>query len=165
MFVQYYAHVSRRFDDVEKALLAGLHSLAGLGDGAYREGERLRAQIGIGGPLAKTVEVGVGAAVRAEDRTRLPLTWVATGVPGLFPKLEAEIVLAAVGPTLTQLTLQGSYQPPLGAVGRTVDLVLLHRLAEATVKRFVDDLAVHIEALLDAEVAPADGPHRSGRRR
>lgn len=165
MFVQYYAHVSRPFDDVERALLSGLHALSGLGDGAYREGERLRAQVGIGGPLAKKVEVDLGTAVRVEDRSRLPLTWAATGAPGLFPKLEGEIVLAAVGPALTQLTLQGTYQTPLGAVGLTLDRVLLHRLAEATVKRFVDDLAAHIEALLDAEVAPVASSHRPGRRR
>jgi hypothetical protein len=44
----------------------------------------------------------------------------------------------AVGEQRTRLAISARYRPPLGAVGRAADRVLLHRVAEATVKDFLD---------------------------
>jgi hypothetical protein len=41
----------------------------------------------------------------------------------------------------TQLTLRGRYEPPLGTLGRQIDRLLLHRVAEATVRSFMRRLA------------------------
>ncbi len=49
-----------------------------------------------------------------------------------------------MGPGLTHLAFRGSYEPPLGAVGRFMDRALLHRVAELTVKNLVDRLAAAI---------------------
>jgi hypothetical protein len=38
---------------------------------------------------------------------------------------------------LTQLTIHGRYEPPLGAVGRRLDRLLMHRIAEATIRAFL----------------------------
>jgi len=62
--------------------------------------------------------------------------------------MDAELELASLGPQLTQLSLSGRYQPPLGLVGRTIDKALLSRVAEATIKDFVDRLASAIQAAL-----------------
>jgi hypothetical protein len=59
--------------------------------------------------------------------------------------LEGELELASLGAHLTQLSLNGRYQPPLGLVGRTIDKALLSRVAEATIKDFIDRLAAAIE--------------------
>ena len=47
---------------------------------------------------------------------------------------------------MTQLSLSGRYQPPLGLIGRTIDKALFSRVAEATIKDFIDRLARAIEA-------------------
>ena len=72
--------------------------------------------------------------------TSMPLTWEPVGLEGLLPRLDADIELGALGEDRTQLAVSARYRPPLGAVGRTVDRVLLHRVAEATVKDFLDRL-------------------------
>jgi hypothetical protein len=52
--------------------------------------------------------------------------------------MEAELTVAAMADSLTQVVFQGNYQPPLGSVGRMLDRALLSRFAEASVKDFVD---------------------------
>ena len=42
--------------------------------------------------------------------------------------------------TETQLEVTGEYRPPLGAVGNVVDAAVGHRIAEASVHRFLDDV-------------------------
>ena len=74
-----------------------------------------------------------------------PISWTATGAQALFPKLTGELVLSHVGPEKTKLSLEATYQPPLGHLGRVVDRVVLGRFAESTVKNWVDQLA---EALI-----------------
>jgi len=148
VFIYYFLHLNRPFGEARGQLLKVLSGLDGMAAAAYREGEEIRARIGVGGGsplLAKTVRLEVGEPVGEEETMLLPIVWEATGRPGLFPRMEAEVVLAALGPGLTQLSLRGTYQPPLGPIGRVVDRALLHRVAEASVKGFVDRVARTIE--------------------
>ncbi|MBI4728697.1 MAG: hypothetical protein HY775_04250 [Acidobacteria bacterium] len=154
MFVYYYVHLSQPFETVERGLLDALGSLDGWAAAAYREGEAIRARIGVGGErrlIAKAIRMEAGAPRRGTVETTVPLTWEATGTPGLFPRMEADLVVAALGPDLTQISLRGSYRPPLGAIGRAVDRTLLHRLAEASVKGLLDRVAHELG--LDTAVA------------
>jgi len=48
-------------------------------------------------------------------------------------------------PGVSQLTLSGVYEPPAGAIGEALDRMALHRVAEAAVKLFVDQLAAALE--------------------
>jgi hypothetical protein len=142
MFVYYYVHVERPFGEVEPQLLRMLPGLRGWAERAYRDGEHIHARIGTrGGKIAKTVEMTVTAPARGAAETWIPIEWEATGMPGLFPKMEADIVIAAVGPTLTQIAFRGTYRAPLGKIGEALDRALLHRVAEASVKSFVDRIA------------------------
>jgi len=90
-------------------------------------------------------------------RSAVPLRWHAETGRLLFPALAADLEVSAVvlDPPLTQLTVTGSYQPPLGILGAGADRLLLHRLAEATVHRFThevaDELRRRVEALPDDE--------------
>lgn len=143
MFVYYFCTVDAPFEDVEPALVRMLPGLRGWAADAYRDGEHLRAAVGPldGARLAKDVSIDVGAPIRVSTETWIPLRWEATGASALFPTMDADIVIAAVGPRMTQVSLRGSYRVPLGPVGRVLDRMLLHRVAEASVKRFVDRIA------------------------
>ena len=151
MFIYYFVQLAHSRQQVERALLEGLDGLPTLADVAYRRGEELRARIGPGwGPAAKEVRLGVGTPWRGEAETTVPVTWEATGPSGLFPRMEADLVVGGLGTDLTQLALRGRYRQPLGSFGRAIDRALLHRVAEASVKDFVDRLAEAVEAGIDA---------------
>ena len=148
MFVYYFVHVAAPFRTVEPstiAMVGGFHDFA---EQAYRDGEEIRLRMGIGGKpplLAKVVRITAGRPLRGDHETAVPLIWEATGTPELFPRMEADLVIAALGPELTQLSLRGTYRTPLGQVGRVLDRALLHRLAEASVKTFVDRIGAALE--------------------
>jgi hypothetical protein len=111
-------------------------------------GQHLLAEVGFavdGHRVSKHVEIDVGKPVSGVGRTWIPISWRATGPTALFPVLEAELELASLGSQLTPLSLNGRYQPPLGLIGRTIDKALLSRVAEATIKDFIDRLASAIE--------------------
>lgn len=136
--MQYFGVVERPFAEVEAGLV---HMGDGLGDSAavaYRHGEDLLASIVGPGGIAKTVRLEVGEPLRAETRVSLPLSWTATGPSSLFPTMHADLSITSMGPSLTQVAFHGSYTPPLGVVGRLLDRAVLHRLAELSVKDFVD---------------------------
>jgi hypothetical protein len=137
MFVQYYGMVERPFADVEADLVELGESLAEPAYRAYRHGEGLMVKIG-GGAVAKTVFLELHAPLRGPTTTTLPLEWWATGTPALFPRMSAELTVADMGGSLTEVVFQGNYEPPLGPVGRVLDRAALSRFAEASVKHFVD---------------------------
>lgn len=144
MFISYFVHIDGPFEDVEGRLLALVERLDGLAAEAYREGEAIRAKVGVGREHqlgAKGVHIAAEHPLRGPLETRIPITWEASGTPGLFPRMEGDLLLAAVSPDLTQLALHGTYHPPLGALGRSLDRKLLHRLAELSVKGLVDRIA------------------------
>jgi len=80
--------------------------------------------------------------------TRLLLEWEAATVPGLFPLMKGELSLYPLTSTETQLDFSGSYEPPFGAVGRTMNAIVGHRIAEVSVHRFVSDVAGYLRQAL-----------------
>ncbi|MDF2742413.1 MAG: hypothetical protein K0S88_3783 [Actinomycetia bacterium] len=87
---------------------------------------------------ALLVSPALGEPVRFPSMTSVPLTWEPVGLEGLLPRLDANIELGPLGEDRTQLAISARYQPPLGVVGHAIDRVLLHRVAEATLKDFLD---------------------------
>jgi hypothetical protein len=149
VFVYYYIQIGRPVDSVEQRFRSFLSSFNTWAEDAYRDGEELTASISVGsGPaaVAKTVRMRVGDPVTADSETTVPVVWEATGVTSLFPKMEGNLILAAIGPDFTQLSFRGDYEPPLGALGRALDRVLMHRLAESSVKGFVDRIGLALES-------------------
>ena len=141
VFVYYYIQVARPAEEVGPRIRSFFSRFDAWAESAYRDGEDLRASISLGsGPtgVAKTVRMRVGEPVVEDGQTTVPIVWEATGPTALFPKMEGSLIVAAVGPDLTQLAFRGSYDPPLGAIGRALDKVLMHRVAESSVKGFVD---------------------------
>ncbi len=144
MFVYYYTYVARPFDEIGQVLadcprrLLGARTCAGgPGDG----GVRLSLGTNAAFRLRKDVVINLGEPDRSDRRAILPLTVVAAGAPALFPRLEAELEFAPVDVGSTQLTLRGSYRPPLGPVGERLDEALLHRVTEAAIKELLDQVA------------------------
>ncbi len=161
MFVRYFAELPFPIALVEEALLRSPGDwVPGLLRQAEDLGENLRAEIGFGPEgirVARQVVIELGEAVRFPSRTILPLSWKAAENEGLYPKMDADIEVAALGKDLTQLSLSARYAPPLGALGRMIDKTLLHRVAEATVKDFIDGARDKLIALLNESVGSATG--------
>ena len=82
----------------------------------------------------------------------VPLQWTSSGATGLFPSLDADLEVAPLGPGRTQLAMSARYDPPFGPVGRAVDRAVLSRVAEATLKDFLERVA---ETILEKWDAPS----------
>ena len=79
---------------------------------------------------------------------RLLLEWEAATMPGLFPLMKGELSVYPLTSTETQLDFSGVYEPPFGAVGKTVNAIVGHRIAEVSVHRFVGDVAGYLRQAL-----------------
>ncbi|HEX9537282.1 MAG TPA: hypothetical protein VGA04_03810 [Streptosporangiaceae bacterium] len=64
----------------------------------------------------------------------------------LFPVLDADISLTPAGSQATRLALVGAYRPPLDGLGATLDKVILHRVAAATIRTLLDRVASALTA-------------------
>jgi hypothetical protein len=149
MFIRYYLELPLPPARVEEALLGSPEWLSELAGEAQRRGDVLLAEVGVGplGPrLGRRVAVQVGKAVAFPSMTSLPMTWEPLGMDGLFPRLDADLEVGPLGEGRTHLAISARYRPPLGVVGQAIDRVLLHRVAEATVKDFLDRVGQAITA-------------------
>ena len=147
MFIHYQTEVPLSLPAVERGLESVGTQLGTLADVAYREGEELRSRVGPGaGNLAKEVRLEIGAPEIHRTGLIYPLTWSAVGAEMLFPRLNADLVVSHIGSDRTRIILDGTYQPPLGSLGKVVDRILLRRVAESTVKSWVDRLADSLAA-------------------
>ncbi len=150
LFVHSSAQIDRPFEVVEDLFLASPSVwFPSVVESAYEEGELVfRAKVGVGrSPIfGKMVSVIVGDPLTRPGRTVLPLRVEAVGASGLFPQLDADLEIVELGSNSTKLTLKGSYRPPLGAAGVLLDRALLHRVAEAVVKRLVEGVGEMLDA-------------------
>jgi hypothetical protein len=87
--------------------------------------------------------------VDATPTTRLLLEWEAATAPRLFPLMKGELSVYPLTSTETQLDFSGFYEPPFGAVGKTLNSIIGHRIAEVSVHRFVGDVAGYLRQALD----------------
>lgn len=134
-------------------------SLLSASKDAYGEGISGLARVGPLGSapgLSRLVEVHVRDLATSDHSAGLALRWEATGPGGqLFPALDADLVLRSAGGQATSLTLVGAYRPPLGALGAGLDRAILHRVAAATIRSFLNWVA-------DAIVRPAGAAAPAG---
>lgn len=76
--------------------------------------------------------------------TRLLLEWKAATMPGLFPFMNAELFVYPLTAIETQLDFWGHYEPPFGPVGKAVNALVGYRIAEASIHRFVSEVAEYL---------------------
>lgn len=112
--------------DVELAQEAYVTQLA-IGEEDHRVSRRVIVSTGAMRPL------GYGVA--------MPVEWQAAEHPERYPTLSGSLRLEPAGPAGTRLRLDAHYRPPGGKLGAAADRALLHRVAEASVRDFVERVA------------------------
>ena len=158
MFIRYYLELPKSFAEVERALLTDPGSwLPGLATEAEDRGEILFIEVGFETTgdcrIGRKVQIEVGDPVSVASRsTMLPITWKPEDGSRALPQLDADIEISALGDERTHLAMSARYRPPFGMIGRAVDRAMMHRVAEATVKDFLDRVG---DRLALRAVAPA----------
>ena len=76
--------------------------------------------------------------------TRVSIGWEAAHGPSLFPMMSAQLSAWPLTATETQIELEGEYTPPLGSIGQAIDAAVGHRIAEASVRRFLENVVEQI---------------------
>jgi hypothetical protein len=163
VFARYYVELPLDPEHVVQALTREPGAwIPGLAADAHHEGDRLLAEVGFGTDVrvARKVAVEVGRPISVTAKTIVPIRWDPMGGAGLFPALDADLEIAPLGNGRTQLAMSARYVPPLGTLGRAVDRAILHRVAEATLKDFLDNVLTALMAS-DGTGGPADGQHAS----
>jgi hypothetical protein len=149
MLIQDFAQIDLGFDEVSARVRADPHALIAESAGAaYRHGERLSVRLTplLGIPrLGKSIDVDLAEPYEREDRLVIPMHWWAPGATRLFPHLDGDLEFAPLGARTSQITLMGSYDPPLGFIGRRADVLLLHRIAEASIRSFLIRVSRNLE--------------------
>jgi hypothetical protein len=130
------------------ANLARGGSLLSVSEDAYNGGITGLVRIGPLGSapgLSRLVQVHFRDLMERNDSAGLALRWEAIGTGGgLLPVLDADITLSPTGKQATLLTLAGVYRPPLGSLGAGLDRAILHRVAAATIRNFINRVAAGI---------------------
>jgi hypothetical protein len=150
MFLKSYTELSVAFDEVRAALSTSPESwLDGVADAVERQGSRLLVDVGLeirGHEIGRTAWLEIGEPVATSRVISLPLSLRVRERAGLFPPLDGSLDAAWLGHGRTQLALTAQYDPPFGVLGRTVDRALLHRVAEAVARHFLESVAERLVA-------------------
>jgi hypothetical protein len=91
----------------------------------------------------KNVDEKAGSSA-STPTTKLTLEWEAAKMPRLVPLMKGELFVYPLTATETQLDFSGVYRPPFGTVGKTMNAIVGHRIAEVSVHRFVSDVAGYL---------------------
>ena len=142
MFVQDFVDIPVPVDVVVEILTDDDGSMGIWAASAYRRGERMA--LGVGQAVNASVEFERGDPVVGLDVVSMPITWQATNAV-LFPRMDAELNLVPIGSHWSHVGFRGRYRPPLEGLGKLLDRLAFHRIAEATVHNFLDRLG---EALI-----------------
>jgi hypothetical protein len=86
------------------------------------------------------------AAAMSGPVTRIELEWEAATLPRLFPFMHGALAIYPLTSTETQLDFSGVYEPPLGPLGKAMNAIAGHRIAEVSVHRFIEDVASYLRA-------------------
>jgi hypothetical protein len=149
--IRTYEYVNHPYDEVRDAILSdplgtfrsATHAAA---DRANAIAAALRINVG-GVEVGKEIDIRVGAPLESaaelgrQPSTRIPIEWEAASRPGLFPLMRAELAIYPITATETQLDFGGVYEPPMGPLGGALDAVVGRRIADASIHRFIADVA------------------------
>lgn len=107
LFLRYYTVVDRPFEATESECVKGAENwMPFLAWEANGHGMRLLSELGfkVGGRrIGKRIELDVREPLRMSGLTLLPIRWRAATKAGLFPALDGQIEIAALGRTATQV--------------------------------------------------------------
>jgi hypothetical protein len=156
--IRYYDYVNHPYERVRDALrrdsLAVFQSAT---KAAAERAESLAAELHVDiGGIGVTSDIKISVknieekvkGLTPTPATRLLLEWEAAKMPRLFPLMKAELSIYPLTSTETQLDFLGFYEPPFGALGKAVNAIAGHRIAEVSVHRFVTDVAGYLRQTL-----------------
>jgi hypothetical protein len=148
VFLRYFVTIDRAAPEVEEVFEAGVGSwIPALVQKANGDSMQLLTELGFDVAkrrIEKKIEVTVGRPKRTVGATLVPIRWQAVSTSWLFPALEGQLEIAPLGTSKTQLGLSAAYDPPLGLAGKIADRALLHRVAEVTIKDFLESVGRRI---------------------
>ncbi|MDX1646381.1 MAG: hypothetical protein R3304_04480 [Longimicrobiales bacterium] len=159
--IRTYEYVNHPYEGVRETILSDpLETFRGATQAAADRARSVAAALRVniaGVDVGKEVRITVGEPLETpgehgrQPSTRIPIEWEAASRPGLFPLMRGELALYPITATETQLDLGGTYEPPMGAVGGVLDSVVGHRIADASIHRFLSDVAHHLRTTLGSK--------------
>lgn len=98
--------------------------------------------------VTKNVKINIKSYTEIETnvgkKMSVQLEWQAAESSGLFPSMTAQMEIYPITKSETQLDFHGEYEPPLGIMGKAIDAIIGHRIAEASVHQFVSEVAAYL---------------------
>jgi hypothetical protein len=154
-----YDYVNAPYATVREAVLRDAKAIfqratASAASRAGDLGATLRVDVG---PLQVGVDVAIElkghrdeVTALGEKSTHIEIAWEAKRAAGLFPSMNGTLSILPLGARETQLDFHARYQPPLGVVGDALDAVAGRRIAEASLRRFIEDVCARLRQELAA---------------
>ena len=98
--------------------------------------------------ISKHVEINIEGFTETETKAGKTLTvhldWKAAETARLFPVMTARLNVYPLTRTETQLDFEGEYEPPLGLMGKAINAIVGHRIADASVHHFLSEVAAYL---------------------
>jgi len=95
--------------------------------------------------VGKDVEVELDEPFDGNGVASLPIRWQAMWPSAAHPSFGGELELTRLSDGSAELWLTGRYEPPLGAIGRTLDRAMLHALATDSLRQVLDVMASRLD--------------------
>ena len=156
--IRCYDYVNHPYARVRDALMqSGVTVFQSATKTAASRAQSVAAELHIdfGGIGVKTdIKIGLKSVAERVNKansiptTTLQLEWESATMPQLFPLMKGELSVYPLTATETQLDFSGVYKPPFGPVGKSMNTIVGHRIAEASVHRFVGDVAGYLRQTL-----------------
>jgi hypothetical protein len=131
MHVQHSVHIRQPIQQVSEALLDAPSKWFPKSVGVHVAGI----------PVRKRVTVEFGEPVKTTTWAVIPISWRPTFAKKLLPVMHGKVDVSPVSKEETRLTVSGMYEPPLGRLGEQLDEVVMHNVAEGTVKELAEVIA------------------------
>jgi len=143
----FFEYVNRKASDIVAIVNSrALDVFQSATDSAVDKTAQFRSRLHVdfaGFEIGREVEIELGKPQDRGYAVLIPLKWRAKNQAGLFPAMDADLEIAPLDDRLplAQISVLGRYRPPLGLLGAVGDAMMMHRVAEASVRHFVSDLA------------------------
>ena len=137
MHVQHSVHIQRPVKLVSDALLTSPSKWFPKSVGVHMAGV----------PVRKKVNVEFGEPAKTSTWAVIPISWRPTFGRKILPVMNGKVDVSPVSTDETRLTVSGMYEPPLGRLGEQLDEVLMHNVAEGTVKELAELIAQRLQEL------------------
>ena len=116
--------------------------------------------VNIGGiEIGKNIEITINeiehlpGGPKIPPSSRISLSWNAIENTAMFPKLWGDLNIYPLTPSETQLDFQGTYEVPFGLVGEAFNSLIGNKLADASVLKFIKDVAAFLRSNIPSNIS------------